>query len=172
MQLNREHKRLYSIEKIELGGGPCESVPGRPQPMAQPMTAPPYRIGRARTGLGLFAIVPIRRGAVIVEYTGPRISTKEARARERERGARYMFEIDNRWTIDGSPRTNVARYANHACHPNAEAIDDRGRIYLRARHPIEPGEEITYDYGRAYFELFFTDGRCRCATCAPQDRKQ
>jgi SET domain-containing protein len=134
------------------------------------MQSPPYRIGRSRTGLGLFATGPIRRGTLIAEYTGRRIPTKEARMREREHGARYMFEIDNRWTIDGSPRSNVARYANHACRPNAEAIDDNGRIFLRARRRIEPGEEITYDYGRSYSELFFAGGRCRCATCTEQKR--
>lgn len=92
--------------------------------------------------------------------------------RERERGARYMFEIDNRWTIDGSPRSNAARYANHACKPNAEAIDNNGRIFLRARRRIEPGEEITYDYGRSYFELFLAGGRCRCAACAAQKEER
>jgi SET domain-containing protein len=134
------------------------------------MPFPPCRIGRSRTGLGLFATAPIKRGVVIAEYTGPRIPTKEARAKEREHGARYMFEIDHRWTIDGSTRSNIARYANHACRPNAEAIDDDGRIFLRARRGIEEGEEITYDYGRSYFALFFADGRCRCATCAPLKR--
>jgi SET domain-containing protein len=132
----------------------------------------PCRVGRSHTGLGLFATTPIRRGALIAEYTGPRIPTKEARMRERAHGARYMFEIDSRWSIDGSPRSNIARYANHACKPNAEAIDDDGRIFLRARRRIEPGEEITYDYGRAYFALFFANGRCRCANCAPPTRDQ
>jgi uncharacterized protein len=146
-----------------------------PSPGAKPackdrMKSSSYRIGRSRTGFGLFATAPIERGAVIAEYTGRRIPTREARMQERERGARYMFEIDNRWTIDGSPRSNLARYANHACAPNAEAVDDAGRIFLRARRRIEPGEEITYDYGRRYFELFFAGGRCRCATCAPQKR--
>jgi SET domain-containing protein len=134
------------------------------------MRFPLCRVGRSHTGLGLFAAAPIAPGVVIAEYTGPRISTKQARARERENGARYMFEIDNRWSIDGSPRSNIARYANHACKPNAEAIDDDGRIFLRARRLIEAGEEITYDYGRAYFALFFADGRCRCASCAPLKR--
>jgi SET domain-containing protein len=129
------------------------------------MRPAPIRIGRSATGLGLFATAPIARGRLIAEYTGPRIPTKEARARERA-GARYMFEIDGRWTIDGSPRSNIARYANHACNPNAEAIDDDGRIFLRARRRIAAGEEITFDYGRAYFELFLADGRCRCASCA------
>jgi SET domain-containing protein len=131
------------------------------------MQYPPCRVRRSRTGLGLFATTPIKRGVVIAEYTGHRIPTKEAREKERTRGARYMFEINSRWTIDGSPRSNVARYVNHACKPNAEAIEDRGRVFLRARRRIEPDEEITYDYGRAYFELFFADGGCRCATCSP-----
>ena len=134
------------------------------------MPFPPCRIGRSRTGLGLFATTPITRGALIAEYIGPRIPTTEARRRERERGARYMFEIDNRWTIDGSARSNIARYANHACKPNAEAIDDQGRIFLRARRRIDSGEEITYDYGRSYFELFLAQGRCRCASCAPPEK--
>jgi len=135
------------------------------------MRPAPIRIGRSPTGLGLFATGPIGRGRLIAEYTGPRIPTREARERERA-GARYMFEISNRWTIDGTPRSNIARYANHACKPNAEAIDDDGRIFLRARRRIEPGEEITYDYGRAYFDLFLAQGRCRCATCAAQNQGQ
>jgi SET domain-containing protein len=132
------------------------------------MRFPPCRIGRSRTGLGLFATTPISRGMLIAEYTGPRIPTKEARVRERERGARYMMEIDSRWTIDGSPRSNIARYVNHACKPNAEAIIVRQRVFLRARRRIDPGEEITYNYGRAYFQLFFANGGCRCAICAPE----
>lgn len=130
----------------------------------------PLRVGRSATGLGLFAAAPIPRGALIAEYTGPRIPTGEARLRERA-GARYMFELDEHWTIDGSPRSNIARYANHACKPNADAVDDGGRIFLRARRRIAAGEEITFNYGRAYFELFFAGGRCRCATCmARQER--
>jgi len=136
------------------------------------MQYPPCRVGRSHTGLGLFATTPIKRGAVIAEYTGRRIPTKEAREKERNGRARYMFELNSHWTIDGSPRSNIARYANHACKPNAEAIEDRGRVFLRARRRIEPGEEITYDYGRAYFELFFADGGCRCAACAPPDGEQ
>lgn len=128
------------------------------------------RVGRSRTGLGLFATAPIARGALIAEYTGPRIPTSEAHVRERA-GARYMFEIDEQWTIDGSPRSNIARYANHACKPNAEAINDDGRIFLRARRRIEAGEEITFNYGRAYFELFFAGGRCRCATCVARQER-
>lgn len=134
--------------------------------MSSNSSAVPVRIGRSRTGLGLFATTAIRKGRPIVEYSGPRIPTKEAKAREKTRGSRYMFEIDRRWTIDGSLRSNLARYANHACRPNAEAYLSRGRIMLRAIRTIAQGEEITYDYGSEYFELFLKSAGCRCASCS------
>jgi SET domain-containing protein len=124
-----------------------------------------YRIGRSATGLGLFAIAPIRRGAFIVEYSGERIPTREAKAREHRTGARYMFEINSRWTVDGSPRSNIGRYANHSCRPNAESAVMSGKVILRAMRAIEPGEEITYDYGEEYFELFIKPNGCRCVRC-------
>jgi uncharacterized protein len=129
-----------------------------------PARTPSFRIGRARTGLGLFATRPIAQGAFIVAYTGRRIPTPEARARE-ARGSRYMFELDARWTIDGSPRSNLARYANHACDPNAEASIAGRRVLLHAVRTIRAGEEITYDYGADYFELFLRSPGCRCRTC-------
>ena len=129
------------------------------------METKPYRVGRSRTGLGLFATAPIKKYAVIVEYSGPRIPTGEAHARERSGRSKYIFEINPRWSIDGAGRDNVGRYANHACRPNAETVLIRGKIFLKAAKRILPGEEITYDYGVDYVKLFFKDG-CRCATCA------
>ena len=82
-----------------------------------------------------------------------------------------MFRIGGGMTIDGSPRSNLARYANHACRPNADAVLSGNRVYLRARRTIEPGEEITYHYGREYFDLFFKDSGCRCATCLQRPGK-
>ena len=132
---------------------------------AAQMSSAPIRIGRSRTGLGLFATEPIPRGRLVAEYSGPRIPTAEAEERERTHGARYMFRLDAQWTIDGSPRSNIARYANHACRPNAEAVSDGKRVFIHARRLIRPGEEITYDYGRDYVDLFFGKDGCRCATC-------
>jgi uncharacterized protein len=123
-----------------------------------------FRVGRASAGLGLFATAPIRRGEFIAEYTGPRITTAEANARE-ARGARYMYEINSRWTVDGSSRSNIARYANHSCRPNAESDVVKGKVILRAIKAIEPGAEITYDYGREYFDLIIKPMGCRCAQC-------
>jgi SET domain-containing protein len=77
-----------------------------------------------------------------------------------------MFEINNRWTVDGSVRSNIGRYANHSCRPNAESALRRGMVILRAIKAIEAGEEITYDYGDEYFELFIKPNGCRCEKCA------
>jgi SET domain-containing protein len=130
-----------------------------------------FRVGRSKTGLGLFATATIRKKQPIVEYSGPRIPTPEAQKRERSRGSRYMFEIDRHWTIDGSVRSNLARYANHACRPNAETYSSKGRIMLRATRVIAAGQEITYDYGREYMDLFFGKAGCRCASCLARKAK-
>jgi SET domain-containing protein len=123
-----------------------------------------FRIGRSKTGLGLFALKPFRKREYIVTYRGRRITNDEADRLE-TRGSRYMFEINSRWTIDGSTRTNKARYVNHSCRPNAEAVGrGRGIVYV-ARKRIKPNEEITVDYGRNYFEAFIGKSRCGCAAC-------
>lgn len=123
-----------------------------------------FRIGRSLTGLGLFATKPIKRAGYIATYRGRRISTEEADRRE-ARGARYMFELNSRWTIDGSPRWNLARYINHSCRPNAKPVGRKGGIVIVALRRIEPGEEITYHYGREYLDYFLKSGGCRCAAC-------
>jgi uncharacterized protein len=122
------------------------------------------RVGRSRTGLGLFATKPIKKKGYIATYRGPLISNAEAEARER-RGSRYLFELNSRWTIDGSARWNLARYANHSCRPNAEAVERKRKIVLVARRGIKTGEEITYDYGKDYFVAFIKKSGCRCVKC-------
>src|SRR5258708_8976935 len=79
----------------------------------------PYRIGRSSTGLGLFATKPIKKGTKIVRYIGPLLDCKKKKDDAIEN--KYLFELNNRGTIDGSVRENVARYINHACKPNAES---------------------------------------------------
>jgi len=129
----------------------------------------PYRVGRSPTGLGLFATEPIEKGAFIVEYKGRRITNAQAKWLE-ARGSRYMYEINNRWTVDGSSRRNMGRYANHSCRPNAESDVVKGKVILRARKKIRPGEEITYDYGREYFDIFLKPNGCKCAKCVEKRR--
>lgn len=131
-----------------------------------------FRVGRSRTGLGLFATDLIKRGTFIVEYKGRRIRNADA-DRLADRGAKYLYEINSRWTVDGSNRRNVARYANHSCRPNAESDVTRDRkIIIRATKRIHPGDEITYDYGRDYFDLIIKKIGCKCDKCSGKGRKR
>lgn len=116
-----------------------------------------------KKGLGLFTRAALSKGELVLEYTGEKISTKTADALN----TRYLFEIDDEWTIDGSARTNTARYINHSCEPNCEAEIQDGRIFLYATRPILPDEELTFDYGDEYFAEFIRPMGCRCAKCAP-----
>ena len=138
--------------------------------MSQPSSRP-FRVGRAKTGLGLFATEAIRKGQTIVEYRGRRITAEKALAIELKGGNRYLFEINSQWTIDGSSRRNLGRYINHACKPNAQAIMRRtGKLEFAASRWIEPGEEITIDYGEEYFDLMLAKKGCKCMTCTSRSK--
>jgi hypothetical protein len=128
------------------------------------MPRKPFRIGRSFTGLGLFAVRPIKKREKIAEYKGPRVSSEEALRLER-RGNRYLYEINSRVTIDGSQRSNMARYANPSCNPNAESYAYGGRVFIRALRRIKPTEEIAYDYGNDYLKYVIGRSRCRCKRC-------
>jgi uncharacterized protein len=129
------------------------------------MPSSKFRVGRSETGLGLFATKTIKKSAYIAAYRGRRISSEQAEELE-NRGSRYMFELSSRWVIDGSKRYNVARYMNHSCRPNAEPFIIRARkIIFRALRTITEGEEITYNYGRDYFNFFIKKNGCRCLSC-------
>jgi len=108
----------------------------------------PFRLARSFTGFGLFATRPIKKNLIIAEYKGPRLTTAEAEKAER-RGNRYLYEISKHWTIDGTPHSNVARYFNHSCNPNAESTVWRGRVFINTLSRIKPGEEIPYYYRTA-----------------------
>ena len=118
-------------------------------------------------GLGLFARARIQKGAFILEYTGVRIPTKTAD----EHPGRYLFEVNDEWTIDGEPSHNVARYINHSCDPNTEATIERDRINIYAARTIQVGEELTIDYGEEYFDEFIRPVGCRCGSARCRSKK-
>eukprot|EP01030_Chromulinospumella_sphaerica_P031102 gene31102-31697_t len=86
--------------------------------MPTSLASKPYRIGRSKTGLGLFATQPIKKGVKIIQYFGPLLDSKNEKHDAIEN--KYLFQISKRWTVDGSVRKNIARYINHACKPNPE----------------------------------------------------
>jgi SET domain-containing protein len=136
-----------------------------------PRQKKPFRIGRSRTGLGLFATEPIEKRTFIVEYSGRRLNNAQAEAME-TKNSKYLYEINSRWTIDGSSRKNIGRYANHSCRPNAETERRNGKVFIRAIKAIKPGEEITYDYGRDYFSWFIKPYGCKCVKCIEKRREE
>lgn len=110
----------------------------------------------------MFAAKRIPKGKRIIEYTGPRIPNDVV---EKSNG-KYFFGVNKKWSIDGRGRENIARYINHSCRPNAEAIiSSRGRVWIWSRRTIRPGEEICYDYGKEYFEGIIQDIGCKCSKC-------
>lgn len=132
----------------------------------------PYRVGRSRTGLGLFATKPIKKGTKIIRYFGPLLDSRKKKDDAIEN--KYLFELNGRWTIDGSVRKNIARYINHACKPNAESdVKPRKRkVVIRAIKNISPGEEINYDYGTDYFKAYLKPIGCKCDACEKKRKKK
>lgn len=128
----------------------------------------PYAIKRAATGLGLFAVEPIPAHKRIIEYVGPLISNKEVESRS----GKYFFGVNSKWSIDGSARSNVARYLNHSCKPNAEAFIYGHRIWVYSKRSIKAGEQITINYGKEYFDDHIKPIGCKCDVCASKPRKK
>ena len=123
-----------------------------------------YAVRRTSAGLGLFALEPIPAGRRIIEYTGPLVSNEEV---ERRNWGKYFFAVNTKWSIDGTPRSNTARYINHSCRPNAEAIVTGRRVWIWSKRRIKAGEQITYDYGKEYFDDHIKPVGCKCEKCAP-----
>jgi SET domain-containing protein len=114
-------------------------------------------------GFGLVSNVLFKKGDFIIEYIGTKRLNKDI---EYHTG-KYLFEIDDQYTIDGSPRWNTARYINHSCRPNCEVeIDKDGKILIMAIKDIKPGDELTYDYGKEYFDEFIKPIGCKCVKCS------
>lgn len=107
-------------------------------------------------GCGAFALQTIPKETRIIEYTGERITPAVAQRRYgREERCDddvsaephfYLFSVDSRTNIDGSVDGNEARFINHSCEPNCEAIVEKKRVYIEALRTIDAGEELTYDY--------------------------
>jgi len=103
-------------------------------------------------GRGVFAARYIRKGTRIIEYTGERISNKEADRRyddtTMKRHHTFLFTLNAKTVVDGAIATggSDASFINHSCDPNCEAVIRDGRIFIHALRGIEPGTELAYDY--------------------------
>jgi SET domain-containing protein len=124
-------------------------------------------VKRSATGLGLFTLKPIPASRRIIEYVGQIIDSEEAD----RRGGKYLFELDEERAIDGTARSNTARYINHSCRPNAEAFTHGNRIWIWSRRKIKAGEEITIHYGKDYLAEHIDPKGCKCQKCIARPKK-
>ena len=123
-------------------------------------------------GKGVFALQAIPAGTPLIEYTGARITWREALRRHphdpNDPNHTFYFHIDDTHVIDAKDGGNASRWINHACQPNCQADETQGRVFIRALRDLRAGEELFYDYG------LVIDGRhtpklkkeyeCRCGT--------
>src|ERR1700677_1823137 len=107
---------------------------------------------------GCYTTSAIAKGVKVVEYTGPRITKREADARFRNSPTTYLFGIgDGSTVMDGH---GTAMYINHSCDPNCETEEIDGREWVMSLRAIKPGEELTYDYN--VYDGDEDDARCHC----------
>ena len=122
------------------------------------------KVFRSVTGLGLKALRDFAVAEDLIEYMGRRISVEDAN----QRPNKYLFHLNETTCLDGSDRSNLARYINHSCRPNAQAFvsEDERRITIEAIEPIKKGDEIVIDYGQEYFDAYIAPIGCRCKKCS------
>lgn len=109
-------------------------------------------------GTGVFAARNLPAHYPVIRYRGEIVTHDEADQRHggnADIGHTFLFTLNDEYVIDGSRRGNQARWINHSCDPNCEAVlnedpdGDRSADYIEieTRRPIRKGEELTYDYG-------------------------
>jgi SET domain-containing protein len=142
-------------------------------PVASAPAASGRRIQVRRSGVhgkGVFALRPIRKGEIVIEYKGERITWKQALKRHphdpKDPDHTFYFHIDDSQVIDAKFGGNAARWINHSCNPNCESDIVGDRVYIKALRAIRPGEELFYDYGLVIDERYTPKVKkqfeCRC----------
>ncbi|MDP2628906.1 MAG: SET domain-containing protein-lysine N-methyltransferase [Nanoarchaeota archaeon] len=121
---------------------------------------------------GIFAKRNIPRGKRIIEYVGEKITKEEAEKRaeeqleknkkNKETGSVYIFELNNKWDIDGNFPWNPARLINHSCNPNCDIEIKKNHIWIISLRKIKKGEEISYNYGYDFDS--YKEHPCKCGS--------
>tara|TARA_B100001250_G_C19747382_1_gene765997 strand:- start:320 stop:805 length:486 start_codon:yes stop_codon:yes gene_type:complete len=134
-----------------------------------------WKVNKSRIhGTGVYATKNISKDKKIIQYIGERINKKEGDKRSELRlkkylhskktGSVYIFELNKKYDIDGSPLYNKARYINHSCNPNCEVNIFNDEIWISSVKRIKKGEELTYDYGYSFDKDDYKDHECKCGS--------
>lgn len=101
-------------------------------------------------GRGVFARKRIEKGSRIIRYKGKKITNEEGADRydedEMDSHHTFLFTLDDKYCLDGGEKGNEARFINHSCNPNCEAVQEGNKIYIDAVKNIKKGQELTFDY--------------------------
>lgn len=109
-------------------------------------------------GNGMFAVQPLKKGTRLIEYKGKRRTHAQAdrdASGDADSGHTFLFTLNDEYVIDANYDGNEARWINHSCSPNCEAVVEehdgkdrrKDRIFIEAIRDIKPGEELAYNYG-------------------------
>ncbi len=125
-------------------------------------------------GNGVFASKNIKKNTKIIQYVGEKIPRSEGDKRSELRlktyldskktGSVYIFELNKKYDLDGSPLYNKARYINHSCEPNCEVDIKNDQIWISSIKNIKKGEELSYDYGFNFDKSDYRDHVCKCGS--------
>ena len=130
-------------------------------------------------GNGMFATAPIAKGEKLIQYKGRLRSHDEvdrAYGDEDDNGHTFLFTLNDDWVIDANLDANSARWINHSCNPNCEAVfyeDESGdkkkdKVWIQSMRAIKPGEELSYNYGITLAERHTPKMKklwaCRCGS--------
>jgi uncharacterized protein len=113
-------------------------------------------------GRGVYTMQFIPKGRRIIEYTGERVSWEAAP--DDNDPHTFNFGLENGDVINPEIGGNDARWINHSCNPNCEAIEEDDRILIYAMRNIQAGEELLYDY-RMQIDEPITDAAKRKFAC-------
>ena len=112
---------------------------------------------------GLYASVDIKEGTKIIDYIGKIISKKESEENNKFDNGKdiYLFNLNNKYDLDGDFKFNTARLVNHSCNPNCEVEGTGLKLWISAIKNIKKGEELSYDYGFSY-DKDYKQFPCKC----------
>ena len=183
------HTRALTSSMYRMPKTVQAKLSGRVAAESRSAGSSPRRLQVRRSGVhgrGVFAMVPVDAGTVLIEYKGEVITWDEALRRHphdpSDPNHTFYFHVDEEHVIDGKVGGNSSRWINHSCEPNCEAEDRDGRIFIKALVDLFPGEELFFDYGlvidgrltaklKKEYECRCGSPSCRHTMLAPRQRR-
>ena len=125
-----------------------------------------YRIKKSnidRKCHGLYDAKDIEAGTRIIDYVGNIITKKQTENSEKFDNSKpiYLFNLNNRYDLDGDVWWNTARLINHSCSNNCEYEGKGLKLWVTSIKDIKKGEELTCDYGFG-FDSDYKQFPCNC----------